>query len=155
AISGSVQEMHFPDAKKYPIQFPGWLKDITEFRKSRRLTFGWDTNMGGNPDGNPKGTGRNPKTNAPPHFLVDGKQFDPDYIDHTMDLDDCEEWMIENTPTIPHPFHIHVNPFQVIEVFAPSVSPTPAKLPQPWVWWDTFAIPANGYFKMRSHFADF
>jgi FtsP/CotA-like multicopper oxidase with cupredoxin domain len=40
------------------------------------------------------------------------------------------------------------------------------KLPQPWIWWDTFPIPRGkvdpttkkmipGYFKMRTHFADF
>src|SRR5690349_21994894 len=42
----------------------------------------------------------------------------------------------------------------------------PLKLPQPWIWWDTFPIPLGkkdsttgkvvpGYFKMRTHFADF
>jgi FtsP/CotA-like multicopper oxidase with cupredoxin domain len=65
-----------------------------------------------------------------------------------------------------HPFHIHVNPFQIIEIFDPTVSTQPQVLPAPWIWWDTFAIPIAkkdtttgkvipGYFKMRTRFADF
>jgi FtsP/CotA-like multicopper oxidase with cupredoxin domain len=154
-VDGTVPEMQFPDAKNYPIEFPNYLGDISKevIRKYRRLTFGWDTSKGGNPANN--GTGRNPTTNAPPHFMIDDKQFDPDVIDHTMELNDYEEWTIENTTSVPHPFHIHVNPFQVIEVLDPSKSPQPQQLPAPWVWWDNFAIPPNGYFKMRTRFADF
>jgi FtsP/CotA-like multicopper oxidase with cupredoxin domain len=157
SVPSTDPPMDFPPTKGYPIRFPNFLADIpeSEIRKSRRLTFGWDTSKGGNPNAQPKGTQRNPTTNAPPHFTIDGKQFDHAVIDQTMELNDCEEWKVENTTTIPHPFHIHVNPFQVIEVFDPGASPDPIKLPAPYVWWDVFAIPPNGYFKMRSRFADF
>ena len=42
-------------------------------------------------------------------------------------LNKVEEWKVMNTtvglfggPSIEHPFHIHINPFQVVEVFAPN-----------------------------------
>jgi FtsP/CotA-like multicopper oxidase with cupredoxin domain len=72
-----------------------------------------------------------------------------------------EEWTVINeTPQVAHPFHIHVNPFQIIEVFDPNTMTTPLKLNPPFVWWDTFPIPnakdgTAGYFKMRSRFVDF
>jgi FtsP/CotA-like multicopper oxidase with cupredoxin domain len=157
ALQGQGPDMQFPPGgPRYPIVFPQFLQDVTpgEIRKTRRITFGWDPGPSG-------GTGRNPKNqNAPPHFTIDNKQFDPEVIDQTMDLDTAEEWMVENTTGIVHPFHIHINPFQVIEIFDPNGSlgprtPTPVKLPPPWVWWDNFPIPAGGYFKMWSRFVDF
>jgi FtsP/CotA-like multicopper oxidase with cupredoxin domain len=82
-------------------------------------------------------------------------------------LNRAEEWKIENTTAktvgpgiIDHPFHIHVNPFQITEVFQPNLENTrnpdqpcyvdplnpltwkPCKpITGPFVWWDTFAIP--------------
>jgi FtsP/CotA-like multicopper oxidase with cupredoxin domain len=158
ALDGEGPDMQFPSATKYPITFPiESFRDIqkSDIRKWRRITFGWDPSKGGDPNNFTPGTGRNPKTNAPPYFMIDGKQFDPDTVDQTMDLDTAEEWWIENTTNIAHPFHIHVNPFQIIEIFDPKQSPTPFQLPGPWAWWDNFAIPANGWFKMWSRFADF
>lgn len=147
-VEGEGPDMLFPPSKRYPLRFPAFLDDITpnEIRKYRRITFGWDTTKGG--------IGRNPG-NAPPHFMIDDKQFDPSFIDQTMELNEVEEWKIENTTSIPHPFHIHVNPFQVVEIFDPSKASQPQPLPAPWIWWDTFAIPPNGYFKMRTRFTDF
>ena len=75
-----------------------------------------------------------------------------------MKLGDAEEWTIKNEDTtmrIAHPFHIHINPFQVVEVFDPATMTEPLKLKRPWVWWDAFPIPAGGYFKMRTRFVDF
>ncbi len=53
---------------------------------------------------------------------IDGKQFVEDPADaKTVTLNTVEEWLIENkTKKIAHPFHIHVNPFQIVEVFDPN-----------------------------------
>lgn len=109
----------------------------------------------------------------PPMHTIDGKQFNGD-IDQSMVLGATEEWTIYNdSPGAAHPFHIHINPFQVTEIFNPAGgNTTPVKLPQPWVWWDDFAIPpayqppipqggttapppVPGYFKMITRFVDF
>ena len=74
-----------------------------------------------------------PGTRAPftEHF-IDGKKFDGN-IGEVVLLNTVEEWKIENrtaaTPPGPinHPFHIHINPFQVVEVFNPlETFPDPA-----------------------------
>jgi FtsP/CotA-like multicopper oxidase with cupredoxin domain len=59
---------------------------------------------------------------------IDGKKFNEDPADtKTVTLNTVEEWQIENAtpsgpngPNISHPFHIHVNPFQIVEVFDPN-----------------------------------
>ena len=56
---------------------------------------------------------------------IDGQQFAEDPADtKTVTLNSVEEWWIENTGNTPgpvaHPFHIHVNPFQIVEVFDPN-----------------------------------
>jgi FtsP/CotA-like multicopper oxidase with cupredoxin domain len=71
---------------------------------------------------------------APPYtmHLIDGKKFDGN-VGEVVLLNTIEEWKIENRTfispnanfssppgAIDHPFHIHVNPFQVVEVFDPN-----------------------------------
>jgi FtsP/CotA-like multicopper oxidase with cupredoxin domain len=49
-------------------------------------------------------------------FFIDGKQFDPNRIDQLVGLNGVEEWTIRNQTSELHPFHIHVNDFQVQSV---------------------------------------
>jgi FtsP/CotA-like multicopper oxidase with cupredoxin domain len=83
----------------------------------------------------------------PTVFLIDGKPFDPDRIDQLVELGALEEWTIRNVSDEMHPFHIHVNPFQVVSV---NGVPFEAKS-----YRDTVAIPPNGEFVFRSQFLDF
>ncbi|MGH8584881.1 MAG: multicopper oxidase domain-containing protein [Gammaproteobacteria bacterium] len=106
-----------------------------------------------------------------PTHTIDGGLFD-DQIKQRMVLNSVEEWKVSNTAIgIAHPFHIHINPFQVVEVFDPNSAeatrkPTDAeanpcyadptnpdtwrvsddcdklKLTPPFVWWDVRPIPA-------------
>jgi len=93
--------------------------------------------------------------------MINGKRFEDHVVDQSMLLGTAEEWTLYNdiigtgTKVAPHPFHIHVNPFQVTEIFDPAASPQPTTLNAPWVWWDTIGIPPGGYIKMRSRFLDF
>jgi FtsP/CotA-like multicopper oxidase with cupredoxin domain len=94
------------------------------------------------------GPGRNKTTNAPPHFMINNKQFGEtgDIVDQCMPLDGLQDWVLENYTTIPHPFHIHINPFQIVRIDVPVAaggsynSYTPANNR---VWQDTVAIPAG------------
>ncbi|HEY4922508.1 MAG TPA: multicopper oxidase domain-containing protein [Xanthobacteraceae bacterium] len=88
----------------------------------------------------PCGTASNPRvvvfSTVPPAFktaspgaqhMIDDRQFEENADDtKVVTLDTVEEWQIENTTTIPgpvaHPFHIHVNPFQIVEVFDPNAT---------------------------------
>ena len=48
--------------------------------------------------------------------LIDGKAFDPSAIGVTPRLGTIEEWTLRNSSSEDHPFHIHVNDFQVMSV---------------------------------------
>lgn len=59
----------------------------------------------------------------PPHFMINNKQFGEtgDIVDQCMPQDGLQDWILENyTSVIAHPFHIHINPFQVREIDTPS-----------------------------------
>lgn len=43
-----------------------------------------------------------------------GQHFDPDRVDQIVELGALEEWVLHNVTDFWHPFHIHVNDFQVI-----------------------------------------
>jgi FtsP/CotA-like multicopper oxidase with cupredoxin domain len=58
-----------------------------------------------------------------------------------MPLDGLQEWVLENyTSEIAHPFHIHINPFQLIQIYSPTqnLTYTPAR---DFIWQDVIAIP--------------
>ncbi len=135
------------DERDFP-ELPPFLKTIQgPFLLQRELWFNTDPGPG-------RGGGK-----MPLHTIND-KLFDGHHVDQTMYLDTDEEWTVLNQSGIAHPFHIHINPFQIVEVFQPN-SPSakdknsdcyadPAKpetwkpcqpLTPPFVWWDTFAIP--------------
>jgi FtsP/CotA-like multicopper oxidase with cupredoxin domain len=46
-------------------------------------------------------------------FTIDGKSYDPARIDQTLPLGVAEEWKLSAVNAVGHPFHIHVNPFQI------------------------------------------
>ena len=99
--------------------------------------------------------GRAAGTNIPPTQTINGKKFEDHIVNQAMLLGSTEEWTLFNDGGPAHPFHIHINPFQVTEILNPAVSKTPFKLPAPWVWWDDIAIPTGGYIKFLSRFVDY
>lgn len=56
---------------------------------------------------------------TPPIFQVDGKPYDPARIDRTLALGGVDEWTLRSA-FVSHPFHIHVNPFQIVSITAPD-----------------------------------
>lgn len=156
-VGGTPVSMDFPTEANYPA-FPSFLADIPagEARIHRTLDFGWEAGRSV-PAGNAQ--------HRAPVFMIDGRQFEGNRYDQTMILGDVEEWTLLNTTaSIAHPFHIHVNPFQVIEIYDPNTDTRYA--PQSnFLWQDTIAIPPAkfvnnvmtkaGYVRIRQRFADF
>jgi FtsP/CotA-like multicopper oxidase with cupredoxin domain len=70
----------------------------------------------------------------------------------TVPLGSVEEWTILNMNPIRHPFHIHVNPVQIVKVNGEPIDP---------YWADTFGLPPNGTpadptsVTFRTRFLDF
>ena len=56
-------------------------------------------------------------------------------IKQTVPLGSVEEWTIFNMNNVRHPFHIHVNPFQVVKINGQPIEP---------YWADTIALPPGG-----------
>jgi FtsP/CotA-like multicopper oxidase with cupredoxin domain/peroxiredoxin len=54
------------------------------------------------------------EADEPRDFFVNGKEFDHGRVDRYAKLDTAEEWALSSAQDT-HPFHIHVNPFEVIE----------------------------------------
>jgi FtsP/CotA-like multicopper oxidase with cupredoxin domain len=73
-------------------------------------------------------------------FLIDGKEYDMDRIDQEVEAGTVEEWTIVNEDVFQHPFHIHVNPFQVVDVQGIPPGDT-SWYPDPSVWWDVVGVP--------------
>ncbi|MFL5255430.1 MAG: multicopper oxidase domain-containing protein [Rhodopila sp.] len=112
----------FIPAKQLDASFPPFLADIPENEvKATKTVVFESTPTGGSP--------------AVMH-KIDGREFDGD-IGQVVLLNTVEEWKIVNNtvngglseqgtvPTDPpgvvdHPFHIHINPFQVVEFFDPN-----------------------------------
>jgi len=92
----------------------------------------------------------------PPHYMINGKQFGETgaVVDQCMPLSGLQDWVLENDTTVAHPFHIHINPFQVVEIDTPVV-PNPNNPPScdnpvtysvykpadNFVWQDVIALP--------------
>jgi L-ascorbate oxidase len=55
----------------------------------------------------------------PIQFQVNGKPFDPNRIDRVLMLGGVDEWTLRSD-FVSHPFHIHVNPFQVVKILDPN-----------------------------------
>ena len=52
-------------------------------------------------------------------FEIDGQPYDPNRIDRTLRLGGVDEWTLKSD-LASHPFHIHVNPFQIVKIIAPD-----------------------------------
>lgn len=84
---------------------------------------------------------------------LDGKIFDPDRIDTSVQAGTVEEWTIRNDDVMQHPLHIHVNPFQITGIRGiPADDPSWYGQTDPSTWWDTFRVPPKGQFTLRTWF---
>lgn len=96
-------------------------------------------------------------------FVIDDKSFDMDKA-RELKLGTIDEWKVsvKNGGTINtgHPFHIHVNPFEVTSIMGPE-NPSDPDSPQVEfliggpVWRDTIWVPNNGTVTFRTKYEDF
>ena len=79
-------------------------------------------------------------------FLIDGRTFAADRVDITTRVGTTEDWVVRNTSTMDHPFHLHVWPFRVV------ARSDGAALPLGWK--DTVNVPAGSSVRLRIPFRD-
>jgi FtsP/CotA-like multicopper oxidase with cupredoxin domain len=80
-------------------------------------------------------------------FMINGEEFDMDKVTYTMQLNTVEEWRIRNTSDEEHPFHIHVNDFQVMSIDGKDQPPNSLQ--------DIVRLPAKGEVVIRMRLTDF
>jgi L-ascorbate oxidase len=95
-------------------------------------------------------------------FEVDGNPYKPDRIDRTLTLGGVDEWTLTswNNPPVNHPFHIHVNPFQVVKILDPNgndvslngESDDPQYANLKGIWKDTLLVKANYQIIIRTRY---
>jgi FtsP/CotA-like multicopper oxidase with cupredoxin domain len=98
----------------------------------------------------------------PVKFEIDGKPYDPTRMDRTLMLGSVEEWTLTsfNNPPVGHPFHIHVNPFQVVKILDPSGNDVsvagetddPQYANLKGAWKDTLFVKPNYQIIMRTRY---
>ena len=87
--------------------FPPFLADISdsEVKGTKELRF------------------RSDASQLQVQHMIDGRKFDGE-VGAVVLLNQAEEWKIVNETyggrIVSHPFHIHINPFQIVEVFSPN-----------------------------------
>jgi FtsP/CotA-like multicopper oxidase with cupredoxin domain len=76
-------------------------------------------------------------------FTIDGTQYDDKCVNVTTRLGTADEWTIQNSSALLHPFHIHTNPFELSEE-GTVIGSTPVAFRKydPPIWQDTIALPA-------------
>lgn len=86
-------------------------------------------------------------------FMINGKPYDPTRIDQTLPLGAVEEWKLSTVNAFGHPFHIHVNPFQISRIIKDSTNQDVSETDDPdepqyanlkGVWKDTLFV-RQGY----------
>jgi FtsP/CotA-like multicopper oxidase with cupredoxin domain len=170
----ALNAVPFPSQAQFP-QMPGFLADIRPpaGMVKREIRFNTTKTQFASPSPTPtpqeSDGSRNP-FNAPPPLMsnampmqtINGIQFSGE-VDQFMKLGATEEWALFNdSPSngAAHPFHIHVNPFQIVQWFdpaimSPSLQASGVPMAEPWVWWDNFALPPGGWVKMWTRFVDY
>lgn len=58
-------------------------------------------------------------TATPNRFEIDGEPYKPTRVDRTLPLGAIEDWTLRSD-FVSHPFHIHVNPFQILAIYDPN-----------------------------------
>lgn len=104
-----------------------------------------------------------------PQFKINDRNYRPDESYFDVKAGTAEEWVISNPSAGTHPFHIHVNPFQVKEVYSALTvrndlvsksdqSMVKARidamhhLDRPNMWRDTIIIPPKGMLRIWMRF---
>jgi FtsP/CotA-like multicopper oxidase with cupredoxin domain len=79
-------------------------------------------------------------------FTIDGRTFDHQRDDQTIQLGTTEEWTVTNTSPMDHPFHLHAWPFHVLATSNPDQLTA--------VRQDVVLVPRQGWARLRIPFSD-
>lgn len=124
-------------APKFPNQLPALPDDIKSLTDAEArtpgpitMTFEQVAAVTGQPW---------PYTASPlSQFKIDGRQFDASCANVTTRVGSAKVWTVSNATQLPHPFHIHTNPFALVSYAGAALRP--GGRPEP-IWMDTMPLP--------------
>jgi FtsP/CotA-like multicopper oxidase with cupredoxin domain len=119
-VKGGPKHMKLPKVKELEDLAPFKPVKDSEITGTQQAIFSIDTST------------------TPLRFLVNGKVFDPAHP-RVLELGAVEEWTV-TSQNFDHPFHIHVNPFQVMTGDGKVL------------WKDTLMVPSGKTFKLRTRY---
>ncbi len=93
-------------------------------------------------------------SNIPFQFLINNSAYQPGRIDHTLILGTAQTWFL-SSKSVNHPFHIHVNPFEIISITdkatgKPSTDPQYQNLVGTWK--DTIFVTTGVTIETRTRY---
>jgi len=88
-----------------------------------------------------------PITPGSANYYISYQVFDPNRDDQVVKLNTTEEWTIRNATNQWHPWHIHINHYQVVAV---NGQPVPVRYAE-----DTTGVPPLGEITFRTRFLDY
>ncbi len=80
-------------------------------------------------------------------FLINGESFNPNVISTPVKLNTVEDWELVNTGIMDHPFHLHVNQFQILSRNGKALPYLAGK--------DTVNVSPGEIVRLRVKFTDF
>jgi hypothetical protein len=91
---------------------------------------------------------------------IDGQTpqpYDPNKMHHTLTLDEIEDWVLNSESGGVHPFHIHVNPFQIVSAVDSAgadltMDPNSQYYGLNGIWKDTLAVQSNVTIRVRTQY---
>ncbi len=84
-------------------------------------------------------------------FLINRQMFDHRRVDTSVELNSVEDWELTNNGVMDHPFHLHLNHFQVIS--RTGILPVTPKSDRSWK--DTVLVKTGEVVRIRVPFRDF
>jgi FtsP/CotA-like multicopper oxidase with cupredoxin domain len=81
---------------------------------------------------------------SPPKFLVCGREFTSGMEPRKLELGKADEWIVAASNIAGHPFHIHVNPFEMLDEATGK-----------WYWKDTLFVQKGTKVRLRTRYEKF
>jgi FtsP/CotA-like multicopper oxidase with cupredoxin domain len=82
-------------------------------------------------------------------FFIDGMQYSDSCAGQTLELGQAQRWRIFNNSVSEHPFHIHINPFQLtwrrwnVDPAGNKITAVVQEFEPPYPWFDTISLKAG------------
>lgn len=142
---GPVEKIIIDDLQKMELNKFVPHQDITptEITASNQKPVYIEFNLVIPTDGDPK---------IPVQFLINNSAFQMGRIDQTLTLGAAQTWFL-SSKSVNHPFHIHVNPFQIISIKSKSGKPLdPQYQNLEGTWKDTLFVNTDVIIETRTRY---